>query len=169
MLNNVSLMGRLAADPVVQTIQKPEKQITIARYRLAVERDYKEGEHRPVDFIVCKAFGTDALFAQKYFRKGDTVIVSGRIISESYKRDGEEQVGFFTGVLVRKNYLARKAGTDGARTRIMTPAQDGGKNLEEYQELPPLPEEYPELPPLLEEDEYSQAYADMEIPFGYNL
>lgn len=162
MLNNVSLEGRLAADPVVQTIQKQEKQITIARYRLAVERDYKEGEHRPVDFIVCKAFGTDALFAQKYFRKGDTVIVSGRIISEPYTKEGK--TGFFTGVLVRKNYLARKAGESAARTRVMSPQQDGGDNLQgEYPELPPLPEEYAELPPLPEEDEYTKAYADMDI------
>lgn len=170
MLNSVSLEGRLVADPVAQTIQKQEKQITIARYRLAVERDYKEGEHRPVDYIFCKAFGTDALFVQKYFQKGDTVIVSGRIISEPYKKDGKESAGFFTGVLVRKNYLARKAGESAARTRAMTPQQDGEKNLQEhpansqeYLQFPTLQEEYSELPPLPEEDEYTQAYLDMDI------
>lgn len=153
MLNNVALMGRLAADPVVQTIQKQEKQITIARYRLAVERDYKIEEQRPVDFIVCKAFGTDALFAQKYFRKGDTVIVNGRIFSEPYKK---EQTGFFTGVLVSKNYLARKTG-DG-HSCVMTPQQDGERCWQnDYMKLPPLPEEeYPEFPPLPEEEEYFQ-------------
>lgn len=157
MLNSVSLMGRLAAPPIVKTIVKQERKITIAQYRLAVERDYKEGEHRPVDFIVCKAFGTDALYAQKYFEKGDTVIVNGRIFSEKYKREGSEKEEFFTGILVRKSYLARKTGDGWNRTRTMSPQQDGVKNqVEEELQLPPLPEDCQELPPLPEEEEYFQ-------------
>lgn len=159
MLNNVSLMGRLVAAPVIQTISKQEREITIARYRLAIERDYKEKEHRPVDFIVCKAFGTDALYAQKYFDKGDTVIVNGRIFSEKYKKEGSEKEEFFTGVLVRNSYLARKTGEGWNRTRTMSPQQDGVKN-EVEEELPPLPEEYQELPPLPEE-EYFQSIGMM--------
>lgn len=168
MLNNVSIMGRLVAEPSAQTKVKDEKKITIARYRLAVERDYKNGDERPVDYIMCKAFGTDALFAEKYFHKGDMIVVNGRIFSELIKKAGEEQGRFFTGVLVQKNYLARKKGGDNSVSRAMTPAQDGkgGDFMESYPELPPLPEEDdPELPPLPAEDEYQQAYADMESPF----
>lgn len=163
MLNSVSLMGRLVTDPVIQTVKKREKEITIARYRLAVERDYKEGEKRPVDFIQCKAFGMDALYAGKYFRKGDTVLVSGRIISESYQKEGTDQRVFFTGVQVHNSYLARRTG-DTSRTRAMTPVQDGEVLQEEYPELPSLPEEeYPELPPLPEEDGFL-TYGDIDIP-----
>lgn len=163
MLNSVSLMGRMAAEPVVQTILKGEKEITIARYRLAVERDYKEGEHRPVDFIVCKAFGTNALYAGKYFHKGDTVIVSGRIFSEPYKKEGQEQGGFYTGVQVQKNYLAKKAG-ESDPNRIMAPQQDGIRNQQEENSSSQSlsEEEYPEFPPLPEE-EYFQEYGDIPL------
>lgn len=153
-------MGRLAAEPTIQTIRKNEKEIIVARYRLAVERDYKKGETRPVDFIVCKAFGADALFAQKYFHKGDTVAVSGRMVSEPYKKEGTGQNGFFTGVQVQKSYLARKKRGDVSDIPVMKPIQDAetsayGDPEDDFSDLPPLPEE----------DEYL-TYMDMKIPFG---
>lgn len=169
MLNEVSLMGRLAAEPTIQTIRKNEKEITIARYRLAVERDYKKEEVRPVDFIMCKAFGADALFAGKYFHKGDTVVVSGRMISEPYKKEGTGQAGFFTGVQVQKSYLARKKREDVPDIPAMKPIQNGGIFTDEQyiSDLPPLPEEdFPDLPPLPEEDIYLPVHTDMEAPFG---
>lgn len=164
MLNDVSLMGRLVTDPVVQTVTKDGREIIIARYRLAVGRDYKEGDTRPVDFIPCKAFGADARFAQAYFHKGDTVIVNGRIVSEPYKKTGEEQSYFFTGIQVRKSYLGRRKSDDNSRIRAMTPVQDSGAYIDTdnaenidayYSDLPPLPEEDDlDLPQLLGEDGY---------------
>lgn len=154
MLNDLSLMGRLVADPEYAAYDhgNGEKETSFARYRLAVERDYLSGETRPVDYITCKAFGSNARFVKNYFRKGDLVVVKGRIISEAYENtDGEKR--FFTGVQVEKSYFARRrGGEDTAHNRQMAPDQD---NTAEYvpccapevpfdgmdEELPPLPED----------------------------
>lgn len=52
MMNHVSLMGRLVADPVLQTFERDGKEGAVARYRLAVERDYKKGGYPPGGFLL---------------------------------------------------------------------------------------------------------------------
>lgn len=154
MLNTVSLMGRMVAEPVLRTIHGEDKDVFIARYRLAVERDYKKGDSRVVDFIACKAFGAEARFAKEYYHQGDLIVVNGRIFSEPYEKPGEEKPSMFTGVQVRKSYLAKRKGTDSARTRVMDPVQDGKAVIDE--------EEFTDWPPLPEEEEFSEMFPDVE-------
>lgn len=87
-MNKVILMGRLTRDPEVRYSQG-EKPVAIARYTLAVARTFKRDGEPDVDFINCVAFGRSAEFAEKYFRQGIRIIVSGRIQTGSYtNRDG---------------------------------------------------------------------------------
>ena len=87
-MNKVILMGRLTRDPEVRYSQG-EKAVAIARYTLAVARTFKRDGEPDVDFINCVAFGRSAEFAEKYFRQGIRIIVSGRIQTGSYtNRDG---------------------------------------------------------------------------------
>lgn len=148
-LNTVALMGRMVTNPNFKVTQGNEKEISMAWYRLAVERDYVEGEKRPVDFISCKAFGSNARFAENYFQKGDTVVVKGRIVSEEYIGEDQERK-VFTGVLIEKSYLAKKAGKSD-HTREMAPGQDmaGGfmpMTSEEDFPFPPVEEDFPPIP-----------------------
>lgn len=86
-MNKVILVGRLARDPEARYIGKTEytEQLCITTYTLAVDRK-KKGE---ADFIRCKAFGRSGEFADKYFKKGMRVAVSGRIETGSYtNREG---------------------------------------------------------------------------------
>ena len=48
MLNSVILMGRLTADPGYRTTQSGA---TMARFTLAVERDYAQNGERQTDFL----------------------------------------------------------------------------------------------------------------------
>lgn len=105
MLNSVSLMGRIVADPQMQ-FEKEGKEAAAARYRLAVERDYKVKGQPTVDYILCKAFGPNANYAKAYFQKGNLVVVSGRIATESYGNDEEKH--YITLIYIEKNYLAKK-------------------------------------------------------------
>ena len=59
--------------------------MAIARYTLAVDRRFKRDGEATADFIGCVAFGRSAEFAEKYFRQGLKVVVSGRIQTGSYK------------------------------------------------------------------------------------
>lgn len=89
-MNKVILMGRLTRDPDVRYSQG-ENSTAVARYTLAVNRRIqKEGETN-ADFIGCVAFGKSAEFAEKYFKQGIKVVVTGRIQTGSYtNRDGQK-------------------------------------------------------------------------------
>ena len=76
-MNKAILMGRLTRDPEV-------------RYTLAVDRRFnRNGDENTADFISCVAFGKAGEFAERYFRKGTKIAVTGRIQTGSYtNKDG---------------------------------------------------------------------------------
>ena len=87
-MNKVILMGRLTRDPEVR-YSAGENSLAIARYTLAVDRRFKRDGEATADFISCVVFGKQAEFAEKYFRQGIRIVVSGRIQTGSHtNRDG---------------------------------------------------------------------------------
>ena len=87
-MNKVVLVGRLTKNPEVRYTQG-ENQTAIARYTLAVDRRFKRDGQPTADFINCVVFGKSAEFAEKYFRQGLRVAISGRITTGSYtNKDG---------------------------------------------------------------------------------
>ena len=79
-MNKVILMGRLTRDPEVRYSQG-ESSLAIARYTLAVDRRQARGngDEQSADFINCVAFGRAGEFAERYFRKGTKIAITGRI------------------------------------------------------------------------------------------
>ncbi len=89
-MNKVILMGRLTRDPNVR-YTAGDNPMGIARYTLAVDRKIKREGEATADFINCVAFGKAAEFAEKYFRQGIRIVVSGRIQTGSYtNKDGNK-------------------------------------------------------------------------------
>ena len=94
-MNRVILMGRLTRDPEVRYSQG-ERSMAIARYTLAVDRrgrrsQSQDGAEQTADFIPCVAFDRAGEFAERYFRQGMRVLISGRIQTGSYtNRDGQK-------------------------------------------------------------------------------
>ena len=87
-MNKVILMGRLTKDPEIRYSQG-DNSMAIARYTLAVDRRFKRDSEQAADFIPCVAFGKSAEFAEKYFRQGLKIVISGRIQTGSYtNREG---------------------------------------------------------------------------------
>ena len=93
MLNNVTLMGRLTADPELKHTQSG---IAVTRFTLAVDRNYsKSGTERQTDFIDIVAWRFTAEFVSKYFHKGQLVAVQGSIQTGSYQdRDVNKRRSF---------------------------------------------------------------------------
>ena len=88
-MNKVILMGRLTGDPEVR-YGTGERNMAAGRYTLAVNRRYQRNGEQQADFIRCVAFDKAAEFAEKYFRKGMRVCVTGRIRTGSYtNREGQ--------------------------------------------------------------------------------
>ncbi len=90
-MNKVFLMGRLTRDPEVRTTSG-EKQTTVARYSVAVDRRFKREGEPDADFFNCTAFGKQAEFCDKYLRKGTKVVVEGRLQNDNYTNYQGEKV-----------------------------------------------------------------------------
>ena len=136
-MNKVILMGRLTRDPEVRYSQG-DSTMAIARYTLAVDRRFgRNSDEGSADFIGCVAFGRAGEFAEKYFRKGTKVLVTGRIQTGSYtNRDGVKV--YTTDVVVEDQEFAESknsnAGNDGgyvSNNRAPEPsgAGDGFMNI----------------------------------------
>ena len=119
-MNKVTLMGRLTKDPDVRYAQN-ENSTCVARYSLAVDRRGKEKE---ADFINCVAFGKSGEFAEKYLKKGTKILVSGRIQTGSYEKDGKKV--YTTDVVVEEHYFceSKSSGESSGESSGGNPASD---------------------------------------------
>lgn len=89
-MNKVILIGRCTRDPEVRYSQG-DNATAVARYTLAVDRQFKRDGDQSADFINCIAFGKRGEFAEKYLRKGTKIAVVGRIQTGSYtNKDGQK-------------------------------------------------------------------------------
>ena len=77
-MNKVILMGRLTRDPEIRYSQSSNP-IAVARYGLAVRRQFAKPGEQDVDFFNIVAFGKAGEFAEKYFKKGQMVAIVGRL------------------------------------------------------------------------------------------
>ena len=115
-MNRVILMGRLTKDPDIRYTQG-ERSMAIARYTLAVDRRGRRGqdssaEQQTADFINCIAFDRAAEFAEKYFRQGMRVLVSGRIQTGSYVNQEGRKV-YTTDIVLDDQEFADSKGASG--------------------------------------------------------
>lgn len=88
-MNKIILLGRLTKDP---EIVRSSKETMIGRFTIAVPRKYvKEGEERKTDFINIVTFGKLTEFTGKFFKKGQQVLVTGRLEINSYEDENNEK------------------------------------------------------------------------------
>ena len=86
-MNKIILMGRLTRDPEMRS----SGNTTICRYSIAVDRRFKRDGEPDADFFNCTVFGKGAEFAEKYFRQGTKILITGRIQSDNYtNKDGQK-------------------------------------------------------------------------------
>ena len=100
-------MGRLTRDPEVRYAQG-ETPTAIARYTLAVDRRFARRDDpnaQTADFISCVAFGKSGEFAEKYFKKGTKVAITGRIQTGSYTNKDGAKV-YTTDVVIEEQEFA---------------------------------------------------------------
>lgn len=135
-MNKVILMGRLTRDPEVRYSQG-ENSTAIARYSLAVDRRFKRQGEADADFINCVSFGKTAEFAEKYFKQGTKIAVTGRIQTGSYTNKDGQKV-YTTDVVIDEQEFAESKSSSGTEsgyqqtTQRPTPSQavgDGFMNI----------------------------------------
>ena len=124
-------MGRLTRDPDIR-YTSGEDSMAVARYTLAIDRTTKKQDEQSADFISCVAFSKAAEFAEKYFRQGMRVLVSGRLQTSSYtNREGQKI--YTTDVILDSQEFADSKGDSteakGKRRREANVDADGFMNI----------------------------------------
>lgn len=137
-MNKAMLMGRLTKDPELR--YTTTNNTPVCSFSLAVNRRFsKQGEEKQADFINIVAWDKQAEFCNRYFKKGQQVVVIGRIQTRTWD-DNEGKKRYATEVVAEETYFAdsKRAegesmapnGTEGAeKTDGFYPIDDGDDDL----------------------------------------
>ena len=97
-LNKVTLGGRLTSDPELK--QTPQG-VSVSTFTLAINRKGKDAQ---TDFINCVAWRQTAEFLAKYFKKGNSVCITGSIQVRSYT-DKDNNKRYATEIIADEVYF----------------------------------------------------------------
>lgn len=109
MINKVIIQGRLTADVELKDVGG----FNMTEITVAWSEKYKETETKC--FLRCKAWRNTAEFLQKYFKKGQEIVIEGRLVTESWEKDGQKQSRTICNV--------EKVNFCGGKTESSTPAE----------------------------------------------
>lgn len=84
MVNKVIIQGRLTRDPEVTEAGGFKKGVIT----VAWSEKYKETEK--VCFLDCIAWRSSAEFLEKYFKKGQEIVIEGQLATNSWEKDGQK-------------------------------------------------------------------------------
>ena len=135
-MNKIILMGRLTRDPEVRYTQKDNT--PVVRYSLAVDKKYKRDDGITDDFFQLVAFGKMAEFAEKYLRKGVKILISGRVQTGTYEKDGVK-IPFFEVVVEEQEFAESKNAGQSDNT-----VSDGKGFTTDGQGFMKIPDDFPE-------------------------
>nr|WP_298056602.1 single-stranded DNA-binding protein [uncultured Lachnoanaerobaculum sp.] len=138
-MNRAILMGRLTRDPEVR-YSSGERSMAIARYTLAVDRGFKRGgdsSEQTADFIPCVAFDKAGEFAEKYFRQGMRVLISGRIQTGSYTNKEGQKVYTTEVIIDTQEFADSKGASDsGNNYRASTRPSPASASTDGFMNIP---------------------------------
>ena len=81
-MNKLLLTGRLTADP---ELTETSAGVSVCRFSIAVQRDYKTDGERQTDFFDVTAWRGLAETVAKYSKKGDKVLIEGSVQPRQYE------------------------------------------------------------------------------------
>ena len=138
-MNKVILIGRLVKGP---DIRMGTNNITIARYTLAINREYHKNNEPTADFIGCVALGKNGEFAEKYLHQGIKIAVIGRIQTGSYtNRDGKKV--YTTDVLIEKQEFVESKKSQ-SEEQLQPPVPNPEQDTSGFMDMPSIMDD--ELP-----------------------
>lgn len=122
-MNKCILMGNLTRDPEIRYSQG-ENATAIARFSIAVNRRFARQDEDDTDFFNCVAFGKQAEFVEKYFRKGSRMLLSGRIQNNNYTNNNGEKVYSVQIVAEEIEFAERKSSSSSNDNAPSKPSND---------------------------------------------
>lgn len=99
MINKMILQGRFTKDVDLRTTQNDN---SVASFTIAWSEKY--GQTEQTLFLNCVAWNNQAEFIRKYFKKGDMVVVEGKLTTRRYE-DGNGDKRYVTELTVDKSHF----------------------------------------------------------------
>lgn len=87
-MNKVHLIGNLTKDP---ELRYTKNNIPVAGYTIAVNTGY--GEMKETNYINITTWGKAGEFVNKYFKKGQSIALTGRLKNKNYESNGVKHYG----------------------------------------------------------------------------
>lgn len=135
MINNVTLQGKLGKDIDLKYTQSGK---AVGTTSIAVDRDFKNANgEKETDWVNVVFWGKTAETVANYFRKGDEILVVGRIQTRSYEDNSggrkyvtevvADKFSFTTG---RKSQNTQDGGVSSNQTTNNANAQQNRNNVQ---------------------------------------
>ena len=89
-MNKVTLQGRITNDLEIKTTASGKE---VCNFSVAVDRQFKDRDgNKQTDFLDCSVFSKGAAFVQKYFHKGDGIVIEGRLETRNWEdKEGKKR------------------------------------------------------------------------------
>lgn len=129
-INKVFLAGNLTRDPEMRFIPSGT---AVATLRLAVNRSYqgRDGNRKEeVAYVTVVVWGKQAQTCQEHLKKGNAVMVEGRLQSRSWETEEKEKRSAMEVVAERVHFLGGRrpgSGGEGSGEASNAPAEEEGE------------------------------------------
>jgi len=92
-MNQGTWMGRFTADPELKTTTSG---VEYCSFQLAIDRSFKDkAGNKQTDFLPFTAWRQTAAFINRYFHKGDQILISGEVQSRNYvDQEGKKKTAY---------------------------------------------------------------------------
>lgn len=134
MVNSVILQGRLVRDPELSTTPSG---VEICRFTVAWSEKYKENERQL--FLNCNAWRQTGVFVNQYFKKGQEIIVQGKLETVSYSDSNGNKKTLTQLVVDKANFCGKRDSNNSgqATTQSYTPQvqHQAPVNVNDYEEV----------------------------------
>lgn len=117
-MNDLTLSGRLTADPEVRYTQTGGK--AVAEFTLAVDRGF--GENKKANFIRCTAWEKTAETIGNTLGKGRKILVKGEWDQQRWEKDGQKHTKDYCLVRTFEYMDSKPNGADSTTTSAQKPA-----------------------------------------------
>lgn len=106
----------MTKDPEIKVTQNNTK---LANISVAVRRSYKNADgNYDSDFFNCVAFGNQAEFLEKYFKKGQEILISGHLQNRSWETESGEK-RYATDIIIETiDFIGSKQNTDENKSEV---------------------------------------------------
>ena len=119
MINSFILQCRLTKDVEYGTTNSG---VSYANFSVAWNEKYNENEQQL--FVNCRAWRGTADLLNKYFKKGDELVIEGKLVTETYEKDGQNKSSTRM-VVDRVHFTYGKKNNDGqGQGQELTPVDD---------------------------------------------